>query len=201
MKCHGEDEQESDVSLHNLDPAKLGGDDLELWSKVVEVLKFGKMPPEDETQPSKEDVKRITSWVQAELAAAGHASDVDHKLKQPAYANLLNHEKLFDGSIKDPSFSPPRLWRIHPHAYETFLQGFGRELGMGGPLSKPFTVGDGKRAGQQLRGVNAGRFSDALAIDAQLPADRTTLQTVGFKRMEKDRRTQEMVERHYRKPP
>ena len=147
-ECHSGGAAEGEVSLEKL--AAIAGGNTELWQRVLVQLATAAMPPADQPQPSRQEVGTITTWIQSQLIAAGHESDIAHKLRQPAYANLLNHEKLFDGSPRGPAFSPPRLWRLHPEAYESFLQGFGRELGMGGPLSKPFTVGDGKGAGQQL---------------------------------------------------
>ncbi len=201
VACHGADVQEGGVALHKLDPTKRGGDDLALWGKVLEALKFGKMPPEDEPQPKLDEVERLTSWIMAELAAAGQESDIEHKLRQPAYANLLNHEKLFDGSFQGPSYSPPRLWRLHPEAYENILAGFGRELAMGGPLSKPFTVGDDKGLVSnysRLMQADSATLGQLMLNCKQV----AQMQTVGFTRMEKDRQTKEMVEKlHRRSPP
>lgn len=200
IRCHGADADEGDVQLHALDPGKLGSDDAELWTRVVEVLKFGKMPPEGEPQPPKPQSEKLTDWIQAELAAAGRESDIEHKLLQPGYANLLNHEKLFDGSQRGPAFSPARLWRLHPEAYERFLESFGRQLSFGGPLSKPFTVGEGKGLPSNyaaLLEADSATFNQLLLNCKQI----AELQTFGFKRMEMDRKTKEMVERHYRNAP
>ena len=51
VKCHGAKKQKGDVALHDLDPRQLGEGDAALWAKVVEVLKFQEMPPEDPTTP------------------------------------------------------------------------------------------------------------------------------------------------------
>jgi mono/diheme cytochrome c family protein len=198
--CHGADDPEADLSLVALEPAKLGGEDAVQWAKVVEVLKFGTMPPEDADQPTTEEIARTAGWIQSQLLAAGHELDVDHKLMQPAYANLLNHAKLFDGSQKGPAFSPSRLWRIHPDAYENILAGYGRLLGFGGPLSKPFTVGDGKGLVTNyapLMQADSATLSQLMLNCRQI----AQLQTVGFTRMEKDRRTKEMVETVHRSSP
>ena len=155
---------------------------------MLEALKFGEMPPEDEPQPGESDLLSITNWIEKTLAAAGIESDADHTLKQPGYGNLLNHERLFSGKEEGPSFSPSRLWRLHPEAYDLFLQNFGRELPKGGPLSKPFTVGDGKglasnySATQQADSATLGQ----LILNCRQIA---SLQTTGFTRMEKDNRT------------
>ncbi|QDU92799.1 DUF1588 domain-containing protein [Lignipirellula cremea] len=200
VDCHGADDPAGGVSLHPLDPTRLGGDDAALWQKVLQVLKFGQMPPPGEPQPERADLDRMTSWIQAELAAAGQESDVDHKLLQPAYANLLQHEKLFDGSITGPAFSRPRLWRIHPEAYDQLLVGFGRELTLGGPLSKPFTVGEGKGLAANyaaLMQADSATLGQLMLNCRQI----AQLQTTGFVRQEQDRKTKEMVEKIHRRAP
>jgi hypothetical protein len=200
VRCHGEKESEGDVILHGLTAERLAGDDAEIWQRVVEVLTLEEMPPEDEPRPDKAAANRVTQWLQTKLAEAGKESDIDHKLKQPAYANLIRHEKLFDGSQTGPAFSPPRLWRIHPEGYENFLAEFGGELKRAGPLSTPFMAGDGKglvsnyAALMQADSATLGQLMLNCRQIAQL-------QTVGFWRMERDRKTKEMVKRHVRKAP
>ncbi len=196
IDCHGKETQEGDVSLHRFNPAAVTGEDAELWKRVVSALKFAQMPPQDQSQPPRHEVLQVATWIQQQLVAAGFELDVDHKLKHPAYANLINHEKLFDGSQAAPAFSPPRLWRLHPEAYQNFLAVFGRQLGEGGPLSKPLTVGDGKGL--------PSNYADLLQADSatlgQLMLNCRQIaiwQTSGFKRMKKDNRTKQMVERHY----
>ncbi|MDA1015274.1 MAG: DUF1588 domain-containing protein [Planctomycetota bacterium] len=200
LSCHGPDTQEKSVAFHKLDFARLAGKDAHLWIKVVEQLKFGQMPPPDAPQPARLDAERVASWIQSRLVEAGHELDVDHKLGQPSYANLLNHEKLFDGSITGPAFSPPRLWRLHPEAYSLFLETFGRQLAEGGPLSKPFTVGDGKGVASNYAALS---LADSATLGQLMLNCRqiATWQTVGFRRLKKDNRTKEMVERIFINSP
>ena len=200
VDCHGADDPEGDVSLVEFETTRLTDGDARRWQKVVEVLKFGKMPPAGESQPTRAEVDQLTSWLIESLADAGHPSDAEHKLQQPAYANLLDHEKLFDGSVTVPAYSPSRLWRLHPEAYDSFLKAFGHQLGMGGPLSKPFTVGEGKGEASNYAALLQADSATLgqLMLNCRQIAD---LQTVGFTRMQKDRRTQEMVKQiHQRRP-
>lgn len=199
IACHGADATEGDIALHQLKAASLG-EEASLWSKVVEVLKFRRMPPAGETQPAAREVDRVANWAQAQLADAGVELDVDHKLRQPAYANLLNHEKLFDGSTKTPAFSPPRLWRLHPEAYENVLLGFGRQLNQGGPLSKPFTVGDG--IGTPSNYADVTRADSATLSQLILNCKQIAqYQTAGFIKLQQDRRTKKTIERRIVKSP
>lgn len=200
LGCHGKDLQEGEIALHQLDATQLTKKDAVVWGKIVEVLKFRQMPPADEPQPTAAEIDELTGWVQPQLKAAGLELDVDHKLKQPSYANLLSHEKLFDGSVTGPAFSPPRLWRIHPEAYENVLKSFGGQLTQGGPLSKPFNVGDGKGEASNyadLTNADSATLGQLLLNCKQI----ARYQTFGFKKLEKDRRSGEMVEKHIVKLP
>ena len=199
VACHGEEKQRGDVTLHDLDPARLG-DQPKRWAKVVEVLKFRQMPPAGKSQPSAEAIDALTIPVQKALADAGHELDVDHRLQHPAYANLLDHRKLFDGSEPGPAYSPPRLWRVHPEAYENGIARYGRQLNQGGPLSRPFVVGDGKGLASNyahLAQADAATLSQLMLNCRQI----AQYQTFGFKKMEKDRKTKEPVERLIIKMP
>lgn len=200
VSCHGEKKQKGKLRLDTLDPANLGGADVETWGNIVEALEFAEMPPEDEPQPKRHAIDRVTAWAKAKLAAAGHESDVDHKLLQPEYANLVNHEKLFDGSHRGPASSPPRLWRIHPEVYDIFIKDFGGGLNVGGAISRPFLVGEGKGVPTNYAALLAadGATLSQIMMNCRQIAD---YQTVGFKKTEIDRKTKQPIERVYRKAP
>ena len=59
IKCHGEKKQKGKLAFHRLDPVKLGDSDSALWTKMVEALEFGEMPPEDQPRPPKHQLKRV----------------------------------------------------------------------------------------------------------------------------------------------
>ena len=130
VDCHAGDQANADWSLDQLQA--LEAENAELWQRVVTQVVTGNMPPAEHPQPSQQDVEQLTSFVRGRLEELGIDLEIDYKLKQPDYANLINHDKLFDGSVIGPAFSPPRLWRLHPEAYEIVLEGFGRQLNLGG---------------------------------------------------------------------
>ena len=196
--CHGAG-GEAGLNLLALEPGDFKAEATG-WKRVLEAVKLGKMPPPGEPQPSEEDVAPVAAWIQLRLIQAGQESDIDHRLQQPAYANLVSHEKLFDGSIRGLSYSPPRLWRLHPQAYESFLESFGRQLGVGGPLSKPFNVSEEKGVASNyaaLMQADSATLGQLLLNCKQI----AQWQTFGFRKLEKDRRTKKMVERLLWNPP
>ena len=141
--CHGKDQPEADVSVARLIREGVSEESSELFGRVLEQLEFRSMPPAKETQPKQEDVNRVKRWIRQQLAEAGIQAEIDHKLKQPSssYANLLPHEPLFDGSIKGPASSPPRILR------------FFREF---------FGYGDAEKVFKGDRGSRALHFSTLL---------------------------------------
>ncbi len=118
-RCHGEEKQKADFSLHDIDGSVTGGEDTVRWEKVLELLSLGDMPPEDETQPDAADRSRVVGWVSAELRKIGRGQD-EGKLALPHQANRLDHDELFSGRHGGPAYSPARLWRKSPQIYSRF---------------------------------------------------------------------------------
>lgn len=200
VTCHSKEENTSGVTLEELQLSGIRKETAANWIRVLTVLRFGQMPPAAEPQPPRHEVVRIADLIQKRLLGAGCELDLDHKLQQPAYANLLGHERLFDGSIKTPAFSPPRLWRLHPQAYASFLESFGRQLKEGGPLSRPFTTGDGK--GLPSNYAPLAQADSATLGQLMLNCRQIAVwQTVGFVRKKKDNRTKKHVERRFVNAP
>ena len=83
FRCHGPKKQEADLRLDNLDPyfskgdfskANVGsGAAAETWHDVLNKLNLGEMPPEDEPQPSADELQQIVDWLTSELKRAADA--------------------------------------------------------------------------------------------------------------------------------
>lgn len=67
LKCHGPEKTKGEMPLHLLDGDLAAGEDLERWELVLDVLKSGSMPPEDEKQPSDKDRQAVAAWIEREL--------------------------------------------------------------------------------------------------------------------------------------
>ncbi|MFT5525629.1 MAG: hypothetical protein ACI9G1_000562 [Pirellulaceae bacterium] len=90
------------------------------------------MPPQDSLRPigkaDKPDgvaAKRVMDWIITELGHAGIERNND-LLERPEFGNYVDHQKLFDGGIKSPSYSVPRVWRLRAELYSIgtpFAQG------------------------------------------------------------------------------
>ncbi|MDC0312225.1 DUF1587 domain-containing protein [bacterium] len=62
VKCHGEEKQKGDLRLDQLDVQISEHASVSAWQDVLDMLNTGEMPPEDETQPPKEE---LTSFIGA----------------------------------------------------------------------------------------------------------------------------------------
>lgn len=125
VQCHGTDKKKGDISFHDLsgdfEDAKIA----DRWIGVLEQLTAEDMPPENEKQqPGSDERRRMVDWIEAKLAGANQGEAYRKKLLAPEYGNWVDHEKLFSGEIKAPSFSPSRLWRLSPEIFER--RGFGK---------------------------------------------------------------------------
>ncbi len=59
--CHGADTQEADVRLDRLTAADSGSETIRQWTRVVDAIESGEMPPEGEDRPNAAAVKRFVS--------------------------------------------------------------------------------------------------------------------------------------------
>ena len=68
VKCHGSKKSKGKITLHSLDGDLAKGEVLERWELILDVLKAGEMPPEEETaRPDKPEVAAVTQWIESDL--------------------------------------------------------------------------------------------------------------------------------------
>ena len=115
MDCHSSDSAEADIRFDNFATLTLNAK-LEFLNKAQDQIFFGLMPPEDSGQLSNENRAALAGWLRHELQSR-NASKLDEKLREPAYGNYVDHEKLFDGSINDNPFTPARRWLVSPQIF------------------------------------------------------------------------------------
>jgi hypothetical protein len=121
IDCHGADLAEGDVRLDAI--AVLGLDArLDLLNRAQEQLFLGRMPPEDEAQPTAAEQARLADWVSQELRQHD-ASNFEKKLQKPEFGNYVDHDKLFSGEFKDlPGFTYDRRWLISEYIFNAKFQ-------------------------------------------------------------------------------
>jgi mono/diheme cytochrome c family protein len=111
VTCHGEDTEEANVRLDDLDSLSLNAQ-LDLLNRVQEQLFLGNMPPQEAKQPAEAKREQLANWISGELRKH-NAAKFEDKLRTPAYGNYVNHDKLFSGEYKNQrGFTYDRRWLI-----------------------------------------------------------------------------------------
>lgn len=118
IACHGPTKSRGDVTLHvmQIDPKHTKA--VAIWEHVLEQLEIGAMPPAKSPQPTARQRVDVIGWIIDYLKQAGKEFEIRSKAQLPEFGNRVNHELLFDGSIKDMPASTARLWRISPYIFD-----------------------------------------------------------------------------------
>ncbi len=120
-RCHGAEEQEGDLTLHDIGSDFAKVEVGERWQKVLEQLGRGEMPPADEPQPDAKQRDAVIRWIEGTLEKAGHTSDLALKMRRPDHGNYVDHRRLFGDPGVEPLASPKRLWLYTPAQYFQYL--------------------------------------------------------------------------------
>lgn len=77
LKCHSTEEHKGDLDLERFTTSSVALTDFKVWERVVEQLAFGEMPPEEELQPTEDQVQQLLDWIDHALdeAALTNAGD------------------------------------------------------------------------------------------------------------------------------
>ncbi len=94
VRCHGPEDQQGELRVdQDLSTDFTKPQSLSEWNEVVNVLNSHEMPPEDEPQPSSNDVALVVDWIteQAKLAEAHRRSSniVLRRLNRNEYQNVI----------------------------------------------------------------------------------------------------------------
>ncbi|MEO1524379.1 MAG: DUF1588 domain-containing protein [Planctomycetota bacterium] len=142
LDCHSED-GEADISLH--DVTSVTPENIELWKQVWEQVALGEMPPKDiEDRPSAMERAKLSSWITDAMVRESQSIGGFDAHLHPSKGNHLDHSLLFGKTPEgiEPTWTPARLWRIHPQEHLTRLSA----------LINDEPVYDPKRPGMRTRG-------------------------------------------------
>jgi Protein of unknown function (DUF1592)/Protein of unknown function (DUF1588)/Protein of unknown function (DUF1585)/Protein of unknown function (DUF1587)/Protein of unknown function (DUF1595)/Planctomycete cytochrome C len=95
LTCHNDKKKRGGFSLEKYETHESMVEDADKWEEVVRKLQSGEMPPEDEPQPDKAQVKAVTQWVDREITKAEKAMSVDpgrvttRRLNRTEYNNSI----------------------------------------------------------------------------------------------------------------
>ena len=186
--CHGEESAKGDLRLHDLRMDFSEARVVDTWQNVLEKLETGEMPPKKKPRPSAHIVETMTHRIRVELQKIGVQAEIDHKLRSPDFGNHINHEKLFDGSHRGPSYSPSRLWRVNPNVYDRFVKDVGRGLREATAIHQPFAIDENKGV---IADYAAQHFADSATLQLLMMNCQSiaNYQTTGILKRERDGRT------------
>jgi hypothetical protein len=138
IDCHGPNKSKGKVTLHTLNGDLSVGENTERWEKILDMLKSGEMPPDDEPQPSDADRKVVVDWIDAGLRVSlAKEKQVEEeptarRLTNVEYQNtmrdLLGFElKLIDDLAIDPVLpymfnNTAELMRMGPEQIDRYLE-------------------------------------------------------------------------------
>ncbi|MDF1850785.1 MAG: DUF1592 domain-containing protein [Verrucomicrobiales bacterium] len=149
IRCHGPEKEKGDLRIDELSRDFAQGFDGHLWAEIVERINAGEMPPEDEPQPSEEEIsqviatldKRIREGRAARMAARPPVAHYRLSRKEyqntvydllgvrydPAKPGELNADSLWHGFERigsELSLSPSHVERYYRAAETVLRRGF-----------------------------------------------------------------------------
>ncbi len=116
--CHGPDTQESGLRFDTLsqqwDDPKVAAQ----WRQIEEQVLFCEMPPEGSDVADSAERKQFVEAIESQLQMHGQGFGLAEKMLLPEYGNLLDHDTLFSGEVKQKPYTSARLWRQRPGIYK-----------------------------------------------------------------------------------
>lgn len=114
-ECHSGETAEGGIRFDNIKDIKLPAR-LELLNRAQDQLFFNLMPPKDSDQLRPEQRASLATQLRSELQHH-NASQLDEKLRHPAYGNFVDHDGLFSGQFRDKPYTPARRWLVSPSIF------------------------------------------------------------------------------------
>ncbi len=106
-ECHGPEADDGDFRLDRLQTRFSNADDGAAWTKVLQKLESGKMPPKKKPRPPVDDVAKVVRWVRGNLVAAQRAAAqadgrvVLRRLNRTEYQHTVRDLFAIDADLKD----------------------------------------------------------------------------------------------------
>ena len=123
LDCHGEDEPEGGLSLHNLGP--VNDVNAATWRSVWAQVTLKEMPPRDAEQPDVIERLKFSDSIVSELTREMRDKGGFKAHLDPNKGNFVDHDLLFGPLPKGiklvPPSSPARIWRVTREEHITRL--------------------------------------------------------------------------------
>lgn len=116
ITCHGPDKQKGKVRFDQLDTLS-PEQRVDLLTRANESVHFEEMPPSGKPQPKTAERDKLLAWFSTQLGSAAD-NKLKDKMRYPHYGNVVDHELLFSGEIKDKAYTPARRWLVSPRIFK-----------------------------------------------------------------------------------
>src|SRR6187200_1596342 len=77
VSCHSTQKQKGDLDLERFTSMELVRREPAVWELALEQMANKEMPPKEKPQPSSEQMKRLTAWMQETLESVAHETAGD----------------------------------------------------------------------------------------------------------------------------
>lgn len=68
LRCHGPENAERDLRIDQLSRDFMAGTDGHLWAEIIERINAGQMPPEDEPQPTEDEIASVVGQLDSRIS-------------------------------------------------------------------------------------------------------------------------------------
>lgn len=116
IDCHGSNKQKGKVRFDQLDTLS-DEDRVDLLTRANESVHFEEMPPSNKPQPTTKERDQLLAWFSTQLDGSADKK-LQEKMRYPHYGNVVDHELLFSGEIKDKAYTPARRWLVSPRIFK-----------------------------------------------------------------------------------
>lgn len=97
IRCHGPEKSKAKVTVHTLEGDLIASRQLDRWEKILDVIRSGEMPPEDERQPEATQRQAVVRWIESGLKA--NVATASAEVGEPTMRRLTNIE--YENTLRD----------------------------------------------------------------------------------------------------
>jgi len=107
IDCHGAETAKAGLRLDTLAADFSTADKFRAWTKVLDRVASGEMPPKKSTRPPREDKERVVQWLNDRLLAADQSTQPPpgslslRRLNRPQYENTIRDLLAIDLELQD----------------------------------------------------------------------------------------------------
>jgi hypothetical protein len=107
VDCHGEDSPRAGLRLDTLAPKFAAADEGRLWTRVLDRLEAGDMPPKKQPRPAADEQKPVVSWINDHLLEADRRAQPPQgalslrRLTRVQYENTIHDLLAIDLPLKE----------------------------------------------------------------------------------------------------